>query len=184
MASNLLEKNTNEFWKDVNVRNICKIPLPQTVEGVTGMEEVAEMWRDHFSAVLNCLNNERVDVASYNLACDAEENCIVSGTEIERCITKLRNGKSNGMDNVSSEHLKYSSPRLASMLALCFTKMFSQCYLPTNMLSVQLVPIIKSKSGLISSKDNYRPIAIASVLSKVLELIILERIELFIYISF
>ena len=47
------------------------------------------------------------------------------------------------------------------------------------MLSVQLVPIIKSKYGLISSKDNYRPIAIASVLSKVLEFIILERIELF-----
>ena len=51
MASNLLEKNTNEFWKDVNVKNKCKTPLPQTVEGVTGMEEVAEMWRGHFSAV-------------------------------------------------------------------------------------------------------------------------------------
>ena len=49
------------------------------------------------------------------------------------------------------------------------------------MLSVQLVPIIKSKSGLISSKDNYRQIAIASVLSKVLELIILERIDMFVY---
>ena len=59
MASNLLEKNTNDFWKDVNVKNS---------EGMTGMEEVAEMWRGHFSAVLNCLNNERVDVASYNLA--------------------------------------------------------------------------------------------------------------------
>ena len=54
------------------------------------MEDVAEMGRGHFSPVLNCLNNERVDVASYNLACDAEENCIVSGTEIERCITKLK----------------------------------------------------------------------------------------------
>ena len=65
------------------------------------------------------------------------------------------------------------------MLALCFTKMVSHGYLPANMLSVQLVPIIKSKSGLISSQDNYRPIA--SVLSKVLEIIILERIEMFVY---
>ena len=62
---------------------------------MTGVEEVAEMWRGHFSAVLNCLNNERVDVASYNLAYDAEENCIVSATEIERCIAKPKNGKSN-----------------------------------------------------------------------------------------
>ena len=26
MASNLLEKNTNEFWKYVNVKNIFKTP--------------------------------------------------------------------------------------------------------------------------------------------------------------
>ena len=67
------------------------------------------------------------------------------------------------------------------MLALCFTKMFSHGYLPANMLSVQLVTIIKSKSGLISGKDNYRPIAVASVLSKVLEFIILESIEMCVY---
>ena len=51
MACNLLEKNTNEFWKDVNVKNRCNTPPPpppQTVEGVTGMEEVAEMWRRSF----------------------------------------------------------------------------------------------------------------------------------------
>ena len=50
MASNLLAKNT-EFWKDVNVKNICKTPLPQTFEGVSGMEEVAEMWTGNFRAV-------------------------------------------------------------------------------------------------------------------------------------
>ena len=83
------------------------------------------------------------------------------------------------MDNVSPDNLKYCRPRIARMLALYFTKMFSHGYLPVNMLSVQLVPLIKSKSGLIGSKDNYRPIAIASVLTKVL--IILDRIELFVY---
>ena len=97
------------------------------------MEEVAEMWRGRFSAVLNCLNNDRVDFACYNLACDAEENCgIVSGTELELCIAKPKNGNSNGMDNVSSEHLRYCNPRLARMLALCFTKMFSHGYLLAN----------------------------------------------------
>ena len=98
------------------------------------MEEVAEMRRGRFSAVLNCLNNGRVDFACYNLACDAEENCsIVSGTAIEWCIAKLKNGNANGMDNVSSEHLRYCNPRLARMLAFRFTKMFSHGYLPANM---------------------------------------------------
>ncbi len=41
------------------------------------------------------------------------------------------------------------------------------------MLSVTLLPVIKDKAGKVGSLDNYRPIALASVVSKVLERIIL-----------
>ena len=47
------------------------------------------------------------------------------------------------------------------------------------MLSVILLPVMKDKVGIISSKDNYRPIALAAVFSKVLEVIILDRIDTF-----
>ena len=40
-----------------------------------------------------------------------------------------------------------------------------------------LVPVIKSKTGRIMSKDNYRPIALASIVSKVAESIIFNRIS-------
>ena len=39
--------------------------------------------------------------------------------------------------------------------------------------------MIKDKAGKVSSKDNYRPIALASVFSKMIEVIILARIEIF-----
>jgi len=38
--------------------------------------------------------------------------------------------------------------------------------LPESMLSVTLVPVVKDKAGKVGSLDNYRPIALASVLSK------------------
>ena len=50
-------------------------------------------------------------------------------------------------------------------------------------MSVVLVPIIKDKSGKINSKDNYRPIAIASTLSKLLEILLLERLSNFMLTS-
>merc|ERR1712002_141616 len=55
--------------------------------------------------------------------------------------------------------------------------MFTHSYLPNYMLSVVITPLIKDKPGSITAKENYRPIALASVLSKIIELVILDRIE-------
>ena len=57
---------------------------------------------------------------------------------------------------------------------MCFTSFISHGFLPESM-----VPVIKDKAGKISSKDNYRPIALASVISKLVEVIMLDRIEMY-----
>ena len=62
---------------------------------------------------------------------------------------------------------------------MCFTSLFVHGILPDSMMSVVLVPIIKNKCGNINSQDNYRPIALASIMSKVMEKVILNRIEHF-----
>ena len=48
-----------------------------------------------------------------------------------------------------------------------------------SLISVVLVPIVKNKSASICSKSNYMPIALASIVSKVLEKIIYDRIALY-----
>ena len=56
----------------------------------------------------------------------------------------------------------------------------SHGFLPESMLSVVLVPVIKDKAGKISSKDNYRPIALAGVITKLVEVLMLDRIEMYV----
>ena len=63
------------------------------------------------------------------------------------------------------------------MLAMCFTGLFIHGVLPPSMISVILVPIVKNKRISICSKNNYRPIALASIMSKLLEQIIYERVS-------
>ena len=67
------------------------------------------------------------------------------------------------------------------MLAMCLSGLFVHGFLPDSMLmlAVVLVPIIKDKTGRIDRIDNYRPIALASVVSKVVERILLDRISHF-----
>ena len=77
--------------------------------------------------------------------------------------------KSCGIEGIYAEHMLYSSHVLFRLLALCMSSFLVHGFLPDEMMAVALVPIIKSKSGRIMSKDNYRPIALASIVSKVLE---------------
>ena len=60
---------------------------------------------------------------------------------------------------------------------MCITGFMVHGFLPESMMSVVLIPIIKDKKANISSIDNYRPVAIASVVSKVLERILLDRLS-------
>ena len=62
---------------------------------------------------------------------------------------------------------------------MCFSSLFVHGFLPEAMISVVLVPIVKNKSASICSKSNYRPIDLASIVSKVLEKIIYDCIAVY-----
>ena len=61
---------------------------------------------------------------------------------------------------------------------MAITGFFVHGFLPESMLAVLIVPVIKDKAGNINSKDNYRPIALASIISKIVETIMLSRMEI------
>ena len=81
------------------------------------------------------------------------------------------------MDGLSGESLKFADPILAVLLSICFTCMFKHCYLPSSMLDSVIVPLVKNRNSDLSDKNNYRPIALSSTISKVFENVILYRLE-------
>ena len=79
--------------------------------------------------------------------------------EVERAVHALLVNKSCGIDGIYAEHnMLYSSHVLFRLLGLCMSSFLVHGFLPDEMMAVALVSIIKSKSGRIMSKDNYRPI--------------------------
>ena len=77
----------------------------------------------------------------------------------------------------------YCSRQVLPLLAMCISTFFVHGFLPDSMLSVVLVPVIKYKCGKINDSDNYRPIALASVMSKIVEKVILRRTSSFLITS-
>ena len=93
----------------------------------------------------------------------------MSHSEIIHAIKDLKDNKSCGLDGISAEHLKHCSDVIIPLLSMCFTSLFVHGILPESMISVVLVPIVQNKNASICSKSNYRPIALASIVSKVFE---------------
>ena len=60
-------------------------------------------------------------------------------------------------------------------MSLLYCSMLMHGFLPDTMMVTIIIPIIKNKYGDLSDNDNYRTIALATVASKHLELLIISR---------
>ena len=155
------------------------------IAGTSGETNIANMWKDHYSSLLNSLSNitDNDDVCiSFKNMC-FNHGMHVSVSEVLDLLRGQPNDKATGMDGLSGESLKFSDPILAVLLSICFTCMFKHCYLPSSMLDSVIVPLVKNRNGDLSDKNNYRPIALSSTISKVFENVILYRLEEYLWMT-
>lgn len=60
---------------------------------------------------------------------------------------------------------------------MCFTTFVARGYLPDAVITVILMLVVKDRAANISSRDNYRPIALASTVNKVEEKLLVGRLN-------
>ena len=53
MVSKLQRGEYNDFWKEIKALNPKKKSLPLAVGGTSGESNIANLWKDHFSAIAN-----------------------------------------------------------------------------------------------------------------------------------
>ena len=179
LAEKLISNNSKDFWKDIRRIKGNSSVSATSINGVSGDSSICNVWKDHYEKLFNCLERPayRIDDVP------RDYTALITSSEIHDHIKSLNSTYSPGPDGISGEHLKNGPALLCRMLSKCFTTMFIHGKLPRKMLDVHLVPVIKDNRGKISSLDNYRPIAKASCLSKLLELCILKRIEGYILVA-
>ena len=87
----------------------------------------------------------------------------VTMNEVNKVVKSLLSRKSSGLDGSNGESLKHADPLLCLLLSICYTCMFKHCYMPQSMINSVIVPLVKNKSGDLTDKNNYRPIALSSI---------------------
>ena len=84
-------------------------------------------------------------------------------------------GKNECLDGLSSDNFKNGTHFLTVYISLLFSSMLVHaCTAPAGLLLSTLVPLIKNKRGNKCDSNNYRAIAISSLLGKLFDIIILK----------
>ena len=112
MAKKMQESDVYEFWKEVKVSNNSKIALPSCIDGISGDENIAELWGTHFRGIFNCVVSAEFEVGDVV----NNDGVVIRPNEVYCAIEKLAANKACGPDKITSEHHRFSV-----LLAMCFS---------------------------------------------------------------
>ena len=177
LAANLLRRDDKAFWKEIKKINDNSVPLSTTVNNVTGEQAISEMWHTHFKSILNSstdVSNKHVLLETLNDKNDYKFDRFTVN-EVLSAVQSLKNGKSAGKDMIYAEHYKYAHDKCSILLMILFNMCVIHGYIPQSIMDTIITPILKDKKGDITDGDNYRPVAVTCIISKILELIVLKR---------
>ncbi|KAG5669722.1 hypothetical protein PVAND_000017 [Polypedilum vanderplanki] len=186
--STILPNHTN-IWKVSKflTKQNSKIPPLQTVDGLLlTSEQKANKIADVFQTNhINPLNESSPDFSSHikSKVSDLRQplpsdrsTTLTDEAEINAIIRNLKNPKCPGPDKISNRLIKNLPRRGIKYLSKIFNSCLYHNYFPTTWKSANVVPIPKPGKKK-ADPTAYRPISLLSSLSKILERIILIRIQ-------
>jgi len=95
--------------------------------------------------------------------------------ELKNAMIKLRNGKATGADNIHAEFLRYGGSQLQRALQILFNEILRYEVWPQRWCLGLICPIYKH-AGSEADLDNYRPITLLSIVSKLFETLLNTRL--------
>ena len=98
----------------------------------------------------------------------------ITQTEILNLLHGLVSSKASGMDGISAKVLKIAAPVITPSLALIFNQSISTGIFPSDWKIARVTPIFKT--GAKHDMENYRPISVISIVSKIMEKLIYNQI--------
>ena len=145
------------------------------------------MWRNHYGQLLNQneVSSNKGDLTVFDFdECKTDTYETIKPYfctfQLAQLLSqKLKLNCAPGFDGLSVYHIVLAHEILLLHISMFFNLCLVHCYVPNLCSYSVLTPIIKSKHDDVTAISNYRPIALATIFSKFLELFILHMIKEF-----
>ena len=150
------------------------VSIPDSIASY-GKQNFDKLLKVHIHVHVNSDNSLNDDILSNFDKMKHNSNMAVSTKSVSEINGKLECRKSAGPVGIGAEYLKFSNIKIHVLLSLCFTLCLVYGYLPPAMIETTIVPIVKNKSGNLSDSSNYRPMSLATIVSKMFESVLLFK---------
>ena len=179
LASSLMKKDSNGFWRAIKHLNKRKTSLPLQIGNATGESQIAETWKNHYDNLFNSVPDSADEFYHKATVSNVNNNDSFTLPQFIVAVSQLNPSKESGLDFITAEHLKFCSVSMLNVLCMIFNSFLAHGYLPKTMMDIVISPILKSKPGNICDMKNYRAIALSNTLGKVMEILILGKINVY-----
>ena len=149
---------------------------------MSDQEVLLNAWVDHFSELAKTrLNVDGVDEDLEEFVARSknnEENILdtaFTAMEIQSALVKLKNKKAGGPDGLTSEYLKEGGGSVVIWMTRILNAVRELEAVPDCLKCGIIIPVYKGGGKDALKVDSYRGVTLSSVIAKVLELVILER---------
>ena len=136
------------------------------------------MFNNYFTSVFSEVDLP-ADATRSNPAAATLYNITVSVAEVESVLAKLDSTKATGPDEISARLLKETAPVISTSLCSLYNKSLNRGVFPQEWKIANIVPVYKK--GDKEYLENYRPISLLCIVSKVFERCVLNNIREHIY---
>ena len=185
MAAALNNSDYKTFWASVKKHSRYSTNIPSTIDDANNATDIANIFADRYSDLYKSVPYDvskmssitsRIDnlIMSKCVKGDCQFNHIINVSDFTACVKQLKSNKSDGNEGLSSNHIIYGSSTLFSKITALCTAMLHHGYVAPNLRSATIIPIVKDKTESMNDSNNYRGIALSSILSKLLDKVIIQ----------
>ena len=185
-AQQLTNKSFNEFYKTIKRLKGNNNIIATVIDNKCTEEEIADNFRSIYNNLYNSIQDDGLDSTKHkvydliNTRCKAnvcEQNCHrVSPDTIKNAIDCLNNGKNDETYNMFTDHFINANELAYEKLSLLITVMLKHGTASELINKSIIKPIPKNKNNSLSDSKNYRAISKNSIISKLLDHVLIKII--------
>jgi hypothetical protein len=186
MANYILENRSRDFWGEVRkVKNSGKSVNVHTVDNVIGEAAIADVFGFKYKELYNSVQysaNDLDDLKSVIDVCLEHDHKAgnyfqVVKEDVEKAIKHLKRGKNDGQIGLTTDHFINGTEKLNNYMTMLFNAMMIHGFAPKEFLTCTIISIPKDKRKSMNNSDNYRGIAMSSICGKILDWVLLCKLE-------